>query len=230
MKVYTGNAFGAKLEKVIAHDLGIMISSSPTTKPVKEFRQVPCALDNGAYTAYKKGYPFPESTFLQMIDECYKLGIPLDFIVCPDIVAGGQRSLDLSMEWATGRLRSAPRLALVVQDGMTSEMIDTHVRSLFTHIFIGGTPNWKWRGLPGWQAFCHAFKLHCHVGSCGTLEKLRQCEDIGIDSVDSTNFTRNNSWDVIEQFRNDNLFTKGETNEDTNCSTRSTVPARGSRV
>ena len=197
---------GEKLEKVKAYELGIMISTSLTFLPRKEFNQVPCALDNGAYTAYTKGYPFPEAAFLNTLNKCYELNIVLDFITCPDIVAGGKESLDFSMEWAMGRLKTAPKLALVVQDGMIADMLDPFVRKHFTHIFVGGTPDWKWRTLPGWQSFCDAYKLKCHVGRCGTLENLKTCQSLHVDSVDSTNFTRNESWHILNDFRAKELF------------------------
>lgn len=206
MLIYTGNAFGRKFQKVKDNEMGIMISSSPITKPSKEFRDVPCALDNGAFPAHKKGYPFMEKVFLNTMDECYRLGIKLDFIVCPDIVGGGEKSLDFSCEWAMGRLKTAPNLAIVVQDGMIAPMIDEHVLSLFTHLFVGGSPDWKWRTIPGWASLCHSYKIPCHVGQCGTLQKLQLCKKLGVTSVDSTNFARNESWSVISQFRQDGLF------------------------
>jgi len=55
MQIYTGNAVGEKLKLVKEHKCGIMIASSPAFKPRKEFAEVPCALDNGAFMAWKKG-------------------------------------------------------------------------------------------------------------------------------------------------------------------------------
>ncbi len=219
MKIYTGNAFGKKLDEVKKHDLGIMISSSPVTKPAKEFSQVFCALDNGAFPAWKKGYPFQENVFLKTLDECYRLGIPLDFIVCPDIVGGGQRSLEFSLEWAEGRLKTAPNLALVVQDDIytresictlsspiTPEMLGHYDIERFSYIFVGGTPEWKWRTLPEWVSFCNDRKRACHVGQCGTFDRLKLCKSLKVTSVDSTSFTRNESWNIIEEFRGKDLF------------------------
>ena len=200
MMIYTGNAFGKKLEKVVLHRLGIMISSSPIVKPQKEFKKVPCALDNGAFPAYNKGYPFMEKVFLDTLDECYRLGISLDFIVCPDIVAGGKESLDFSMQWAEGRLKTAPNLALVLQDGVTPDILREYGIDRFKMLFVGGTPKWKWSTFVGWAELCKSFKLDCHVGRCGTLERLLLCQKVGVSSVDSTNFARNESWNVITKY------------------------------
>ncbi len=51
------------------------------------------ALDNGAWSAYQAKEPFDEAAFLRAID---RLGAGADWIVIPDIVAGGLRSLDYS--------------------------------------------------------------------------------------------------------------------------------------
>ena len=51
------------------------------------------ALDNGAWADYQAGRDFDEDSFERLID---KLGAKADWIVLPDIVAGGLRSLDLS--------------------------------------------------------------------------------------------------------------------------------------
>ena len=205
MQIYTGTCAGKKFEKLKGFGLGVMISPSPSFEVRKHFKDVPCVLDNGAYRCFEQGYPFRESAFLGILDECYEMGIKLDFIVCPDIIAGGRASLDFSLEWA-GRLKTAPRLALVVQDGMVADMVDSHVRSLFTHLFVGGTPDWKWQTLPGWASFCASFGLKCHVGKCGTLSRLDLCKSLGVSSVDSTNFARNDNWSDIVQFQGGSLL------------------------
>jgi hypothetical protein len=202
VKIYTGNAVGKKMNKIKEYGLGIMISSSPVFKPQKCFSEVFCALDNGAFPAWQKGYPFPEKTFLETIDKCYELGIKLDFIVCPDIVVGGRRSLDFSFEWADGRLKTAPNLALVLQDGVTPDILRGYGFDRFKVLFVGGTKEWKKSTYVGWAEFCKTFKLQCHVGGCGTLNFLEICERAGVTSVDSTNFSRNESWGVLSEYCN----------------------------
>lgn len=194
MQIYTGNAMGTKLEQVKEHGCGIMIASSATCLPRKDFAQVPCALDNGAFGAYRKGYPFIESVFLRTMEKCYELGLTLDFIVCPDMVAGGERSLEFSMRWATGRLSTCPRLSLVVQDGMTEEMLDNYVLSHFALLFVGGTVQWKWDTAQKWVRFAHAHGKKCHIGQVGQARYLKHARHIQADSVDSTSLVRNGSW------------------------------------
>jgi len=201
MQIYTGTCGGKKFECVKKYGMGIMISPSAKRQAQKKYREVPCALDNGAFQAHKKGYPFREGLFLKTLDECYLLGIPLDFIVCPDIVMGGEKSLDFSVEWATTKLKTAPYLALVVQDGMLTKMIDAYVLSLFKIIFIGGSVEWKWKTADEWTRFAHENKKKVHIGRVGQKRYLRFCEHIKVDSVDSTSFARNDTWNIIKEYR-----------------------------
>ena len=201
VRIYTGNADGESLDKVESLGMGIMIASSPTWEPRKSYRRVPCALDNGAFQCWRRGFPFQADVFLRSVAKCYEVGLSLEFIVCPDIVAGGLASLDFSREWAHGELRTAQRLALVVQDGMETRDVKPDLLRRFTHLFVGGTPEWKWRTAAEWVNHAHAYGLKCHIGRCGTLPLLRAAQRAGADSVDSTNFVRNQSWAVVEEFR-----------------------------
>jgi len=227
MKIYTGNAVGKKLDKIKKYELGIMISSSPVFKPSKDFSQVPCALDNGAFPAWKKGYPFPEKVFLDMLDKCYKLGIKLDFIVCPDIVGGGRRSLEFSLDWAGGKLKGTPHLALVVQNDavtqesplqvkqdMTPEMLAQYDLSAFSHLFIGGSVEWKWQTADSWVQYAHKIGKKCHIGQVGQLKYLKFSDHIKVDSVDSTSIARNESWSIIQEYRGKLLFNTTEAEQD----------------
>lgn len=205
MLIYTGNAYGDDLEHVKRLGMGIMLASSASTyKPDKAHAAVPCALDNGAFQAWRRGFPFQADVFRATIAAAYKAGLTLDFIVCPDIVAGGKRSLDYSIRWATGELETCGRLALAVQDGMTTQdvaEIGSAALARFTHVFVGGTEDWKWTTAAEWVRWAHARKLRAHIGRCGTLDRLRYAQSIGADSVDSTNFVRNKAWRIVEEFQ-----------------------------
>ena len=201
MRIYTGNSNGKKLDQVKRLDMGVMIASTTSNYTDKVFREVPCALDNGAFQCWKRGYPFMEEYFLKTLDKCYTLGISLDFIVCPDKVAGGLKSLDYSMKWATGRLATCGRLALVVQDGMKPTHLSCKTyQDPFTHIFIGGMPEWKWATAPEWVQFAHQHNKKCHIGQCGTLQNLQYAKEVGADSVDGTNIARNDKRSMVEAF------------------------------
>ena len=203
MKIYTGTCGGKKIEKLKKYELGIMLSPSPNKNPWKTMRQVPCALDNGAFRQWQRGYPFMEKVFLTYLENCFKIGIDLDFIVCPDIVTGGKRSLDFSIEYAFNKMSTAQNLALAVQDGVTPLDVGKHCLDGFTHIFVGGTVDWKWLTAKSWVKFAHDKNMKCHIGRCGTLKRLIYAKKIKADSVDSTSFVRNENWGVIGKYLED---------------------------
>ena len=203
MQIYTAHTNGERAERVKQLGLGFLLHSCPDKMPSKECSAVPCALDNGAFTCWLRGYPFQADIFMRAIEKAYAARINLDFIVCPDIVTGGIRSLDFSMRWATKQLETAQRLALAVQDGMTPRDISVGFHlPRFTHIFVGGSVEWKWHTAKEWVDFSHAYGKKCHIGRCGTLQNLQAAKRYGADSVDSSSFARNESWDVIEEFAN----------------------------
>lgn len=102
------------------------------------------ALDNGAWNAHVRGEAFDEGAFLRAID---RLGGDADWIVLPDIVAGGLRSLAFSMEWSA-RLGSLPKM-LAVQDGMTASDVRHHLGGM-VGIFVGGSTGWKEATMAEW--------------------------------------------------------------------------------
>ena len=151
-----------------------------------------------------------ESFFLRCIEKCYEVGIDLDFIVCPDIVMGGIESLNFSMEYSATTLKTARNLALAVQDGIKPHHVEREQLNNFSHIFIGGSVEWKWNTAEQWVDYAHSKGLKCHIGRCGTLERLRHAMDIGADSTDSTSIARNDSWHIIEELKNEKtLFGTG---------------------
>ncbi len=202
MKIYTGQGAGKKFQEIKKRGLGVCISSTPNVSPHKELKKVSCFIDNGAFSCHLKGYPFQEDVFLNTIKKAYKLGIKLDFIVCPDLLMRGVESLEYSMEWATGRLSTAPNLALVVQDGMRPKHLDEWgIYNKFCMIFVGGSVDWKWKTAEMWREYATEIDMQLHIGQCGKLEHLKKAYTLGADSVDSTSFCRNEKWDIIEEFR-----------------------------
>lgn len=201
MKIYTSVASGKRLKDVDKYGLGFMIPSTPDRMPGEECKERVCALDNGAYISWRRGYPFMESIFMKTMEKCYKLGVNLEFMVIPDIVGGGMKSLDFSCSWLD-RLSGA-KLALAVQDGMTDRFLDLYFEiSRVTTIFVGGTNDWKWETLPMWKKYADKHGKNLHVGRCGTLDNLTRARELGVDSVDSSSFIRNESWHIIDDYYN----------------------------
>jgi len=168
-----------------------------TVRPTPE-RFEPWGFDNGAFVAWTKGLQFPESSFLKRLDEALKVASDPILAVCPDIVAGGMRSLEFSVSWLQ-RLPSWWPWYLAVQDGMTPEAV-LEVAHLFSGIFLGGTDKFK-RTAYRWARLAHFADKKFHYGRAGTLRKIRHAWNVEADSLDS-NFPL---WNVarLEMFRDE---------------------------
>lgn len=206
MKIYSSQNQARYLDELKKYQCGVMLIPSYKIKPSsnKQLREFPLALDNGAFTAYKKEYPFQERMFLQYIEWCFSEQFKLDFIVAPDIVAGGMDSAYFSLEWITGKLKTAPNLAFVVQDGMTPKtVIDLGIGGIknIKVLFVGGSKIWKIQSLPEWLNLSKSLGLKIHVGQIGSVENLKYCFELGVDSIDSQSFSRNNTWHYLDEFR-----------------------------
>lgn len=143
----------------------------------------PYALDNGAWTAFQQGTPFDEGAFLGLLDA---LGDGADWIVLPDIVAGGLASLDYSLSWLD---RVPGHRLLAVQDGMTA----ADVRSLLgpaVGLFVGGSTEWKLSTMRQWGALAREVGCYMHVGRVNTRRRIALCAEAGADSFDGTSATR----------------------------------------
>ena len=102
--------------------------------------------------------------------------------VVPDIVAGGQRSLDFSLGWVMRLPHSWPWY-LAVQDGMETNNVEDSLH-LFSGIFLGGTDRFK-RTAYRWCHLAHSHQKRFHYGRAGTIAKLVHAKKIGADSLDS---------------------------------------------
>lgn len=144
------------------------------------------ALDNGAWNAHVNGTPFDGAAFEKALD---LLGECADFIVLPDIVAGGMRSLDFSLSWLD-RVRAYGRLILLpIQDGMTIEAVDP-VLGDGVGIFIGGSTEFKEKAIPDWCDFARMYGIYSHVGRVNSRRRLKLCKQAGADSFDGSGPSR----------------------------------------
>jgi hypothetical protein len=144
------------------------------------------ALDNGAWTAFQQGKPFDEDAFMRAVD---LMGEHADWIVLPDIVAGGLASLDYSLTWLE-RLRGLPTpVLLAVQDGM--EIDD--VRSILgpaVGIFVGGTTEWKEATASAWGSVARRRNCYLHVGRVNSIRRIKICAAAGANSIDGSSASR----------------------------------------
>lgn len=144
------------------------------------------ALDNGAWWAFSNGQPFDEAAFLRAYAA---LGRGADFVVLPDVVAGGEASLAFSLAW---RERLGPpvcRQMLAVQDGMSTDQ----VRGLVgpgLGIFVGGTTEWKVQTLAAWGGIARETGASLHVGRVNSAKRIALCHAGGADSFDGSSASR----------------------------------------
>lgn len=147
---------------------------------------MPYALDNGAWTAFQQGTRFDESAFLRAVDA---VGEKADWIVIPDIVAAGKRSLDYSLAWLQ-RMKSLPTpLLLAVQDGMTPDDVRDYL-SPAVGIFVGGSSTWKEQTAVMWGKLSRRRNCRLHIGRVNSQRRISICAAAGANSFDGTSATR----------------------------------------
>jgi len=137
--------------------------------------------DNGAFGWWVSGQTFNETLFLRRLERAYSVGVPY-LAVVPDIVAGGERSLEFSLGWLDRLPRDWPWY-IAVQDGMTLQQI-APILQPFAGIFLGGTVAWKGTAWY-WADLAHRKKKLFHYGRAGTPRKLFHALESGADSADS---------------------------------------------
>jgi hypothetical protein len=191
MKIYLGLVSrGSKKAKEIRKEgWGVVV--------VPELRKKFCPetfplyfVDNGAFVFWKRGLPFDEKPFLKTLDQVSeiveKFGVLPSFVVVPDLVAQGLKSLDFSLLWLERLKREFLQFpyALALQDGMEPEYIETVIDE-FDYLFVGGTLRWKVRTGETWVRLAHQHRKKCHIGRVGTAKRVRWARRIGADSIDS---------------------------------------------
>ena len=147
---------------------------------------MPYALDNGAWTAFQQQRQFDERLFWRAVEQ---MGENADWIVLPDIVAGGQASLDYSIAWMN-RLRGLPTKQLIaVQDGVTLDDVRDFLNPM-VGIFVGGTTEWKESTVHEWGLLARRTCCYLHVGRVNSARRIRLCAAAGADSIDGTSASR----------------------------------------
>lgn len=145
-------------------------------------------LDNGAWSCYINKKEFDSRAFEDAIIKVEKSTNKPDFVVVPDIVAGGMKSLFFSLGWIHKIPAGIPSY-LAVQDGMNTRDVLEYL-DLFDGIFVGGTLDWKMKTAKTWCDIAHSQNKKCHIGRVGTFKRLVWAKSIGADSVDSSTFVQ----------------------------------------
>lgn len=161
----------------------IMVSA----KGVLRTEGMPYALDNGAWWAFANGRPFDEVAF----EGAYrKLAVGADFVVLPDIVAGGGASLSFSLSWRErlGRVGACPYL-LAVQDGMEPNAVAS-LLGPDLGIFLGGSTAWKEAMMAQFGEIARDRHAYYHVGRVNSRRRIALCAAAGVDSFDGSSASR----------------------------------------
>lgn len=159
----------------------LMVSAKGRLQP-HDFRY---ALDNGAWSAFQAGLDFDEAAFLRAYG---LLGHGADFVVLPDIVAAGARSLAFSRAWMP-RLAGPAPLMLAVQDGMEPADVEALVGPRLG-LFVGGSTEWKLATMGRWCALARERRGQAHVARVNTVRRIRRCHAAGANSFDGSGPSR----------------------------------------
>lgn len=149
-------------------------------------------LDNGAFHAHIHGKNWSEHRFKLFVQK-----FPgYDFVVAPDIVCGGNRSLNKSLEYVD---QIPGPLYLAVQDGMTMASVRPFL-DRFDGVFIGGSISWKFSTARMWADLAHLHGKKCHAGRVGTWEGMVHMHYSGVDSIDSSTASRHQDDTHIRKY------------------------------
>lgn len=176
VQLYATETGGARNLRAM-RDAGFRLLTSPVYLAEHGWHEPPWAyaLDNGAWSYHQRGQDFDADAFARAVD---RVGEAADFLVLPDVVARGERSLELSMRWhAQLADHPAPRY-LVVQDGMGEDLPLAGLAGLF----VGGTTEWKRSTMRGWARVAARHGLALHVGRVNSARLIREVLAIGAES------------------------------------------------
>lgn len=150
-------------------------------------RRTPWFLDNGAFRDWLNGKPFDTARWADAIAAARAFPTPPDFVVAPDLVAGGWASLEVSVE-SVGALAGL-RPYLVAQDGMEAD-VDRVACTVTDHgfagLFVGGSLPWKRATAGVFTGLARRLGVPCHIGRVGNLQRVRWARELGATSIDSS--------------------------------------------
>lgn len=173
-----------RVKYILENDIRIMISAAAWGNPFTAY-----AVDNGAWSDYVKKRSFNHKQFQRTLEKIRKQDRQPDFIVLPDIVKGGKKSLDLSKSYL-GITKEFP-CYLAIQDGITPDMLTADIIESVNGLFIGGSDLWKWRNMETWVNLAHQHGKKLHVGRIGMLKDFQKCHKLAVDSADGSALVRN---------------------------------------
>lgn len=171
------------LEALRRHGWRIMVSASG----VWRCEGFAYAIDNGAWTVHKQGTSWDPEPWKELVE----LGASdADFVMAPDIVEGGLKSLELTKSWLPW-MDTRVRLTLIpVQDGMTTDDLRPLGLGRWRGIFLGGSDRWKEQTMQVWGDFCQEVDCWYHVGRVNTARRIEMAARARADSIDGSSPSR----------------------------------------
>ena len=136
---------------------------------------MPLALDNGAFASFMRGEDWTKTQSKRFAARVEELGGEVNWVVAPDIVAGGADSLALSESWIPWLLERTNVVLLPVQDGMTASEVTSILRRHYPRVglFLGGTTEWKWNTAPLWGELADTLGVPYHIARVNSMTLLR---------------------------------------------------------
>ncbi len=173
------------LDALRAHGWRLLVSRAGVWR-TEGFENV-CG-DNGAWADFQAGRAFDEEAYDRFLDWMASAAVP-DWLVLPDIVAGGLASLDLSLRYMNRCLSVAPLVLIAVQDGMEADDLAPHVGPS-VGIFLGGSTPWKLARMREWGEFCAERGIHYHVARVNSIRRMALAASAGATSIDGSSASR----------------------------------------
>ncbi|WP_152184408.1 hypothetical protein [Sulfurimonas indica] len=194
MKIYFACPTGQRRDNIVK-DYGDKFGACLTRDIFNNVtaKQMPWFFDNGAFSDWKTKKLFDFEKFTKRLLEIegkvrFKILPDPDFVVIPDIVTKGNRSLVYSNAWMEYLNHNFPyfKYYLAVQDGMSIEDVENYIRErMYDGLFLGGTKSWKYENGEKWVQLAHKYGLPIHCGGVGTRKNILWAKMAGFDSCDS---------------------------------------------
>jgi hypothetical protein len=155
------------------------------------------ALDNGAFKSWLNKTPWDKNAFYALLERSRDWKAA-DFVVLPDIIGGGLKSLRLSLEHLD-RVKSYDYpVYLPIQEGIPVNRIHDICDDI-DGVFLGGeTMQFKRKIGPKLSELSDELGLKFHIGKIGTIKNIEWAKEIGADSIDSSSVARNKTWNVLD--------------------------------
>lgn len=143
-------------------------------------------LDNGAWSDFLAGTEFDADKFEELLET---LGAGADWVVAPDLVAAGTRSLDFSLRWLNRCRSVCPLVLIATQDGMEPADLAPYVGAN-VGLFHGGSTGWKMAEMIRWGTWAAEREIYFHVARVNTGRRMVTAAASGANSIDGSSGSR----------------------------------------